>query len=188
MFTARSPAVSGSGLLPSTTSVHGMTPRRYLDCVVSTLRHPLTILRRRWPGNRSTVSLDLSCWPSPVQLKSYCKFRDRARVPVASESPSSSLQLAQIPFWGAFVDTVWQSNAVTSAARNTRYRMHRPAPGEAALWHGFNDFTLRLGSCGKANLAVYFPSRDAACDLQHVGISPAHTRSDFIGRVELRTV
>src|SRR5258707_15143828 len=58
MFTARSPAVSGSGLLPSTTSVHGMTPRRYLDCVVSTLRHPLTILRRRWPGNRSTVSVD----------------------------------------------------------------------------------------------------------------------------------
>jgi hypothetical protein len=61
--------------------------------------------------------------------------------------------------------------------------MHRPAPGEAALWHGFNDFTLRLGSCGKDNLAVYFPSRDAACDLQHVGISPAHTRSDFFGRV-----
>jgi hypothetical protein len=36
-----------------------------------------------------------------VQLKSYCRFTDRARVPVASESPTSSLQLAQIPFWGA---------------------------------------------------------------------------------------
>jgi len=57
------------------------------------------------------------------------------------------------------------------------------APGEAALWHGFNDFTLRIGSCGKDNLAVYFPSRDAACDLQHVGISPAHTRSNFFGRM-----
>jgi hypothetical protein len=123
-----------------------------------------------------------------VQLKSYCRFTDRATGACCIRVSNFVPAFGANPFLGAFVDTVWQSNAVTSAARNTRYRMHRPAPGEAALWHGFNDFTLRLGSCGKDNLAVYFPSRDAACDLQHVGISPAHTRSNFFGRVVLRAV
>ena len=118
-------------LLRSTTSVHGMTPRRYLDCVVSTLRHPLTILRRRWPGNRSTVSVDLSCWSSPFSSKVIVDSRTEHGCLLHPSLQTSSLQLAQIPFWRAFVDTVWQSNAVTSAARNTRYWMHRPAPGES---------------------------------------------------------
>ena len=188
MFTARSPAVSGSGLLPSTTSVHGTTPRRYLDCVVSTLRHPLTILRRRWPGNRSTVSVDLSCWSSPFTSKVIVDSRT-ARVPVASESPTSSLQLAQIHFLGALVDTVWQSNTVTSAARNTRYWMHRPAPDEAALWHGFNHFTLSpriLWEGQPCRLLFLRVTRPATFNTS--AFSRAHTRSNFFGRVELRTV